>query len=247
MNERRNEIFNIISIEPKVSVKKLSNILGVSEVTIRKDLSALEEEGVLKRTHGGAVQMASSSIEKRLSFRQNEKQRIAEEASKLVLPGETILLEAGSTNTVLAKEISKKSGVHIITNSLYITYMLKDTLQVKVTLLGGELQQDSEAMVGPLTTLSLSKIAVDKAFIGMDGFSEKLGFTCGDFFRAEVGKEMCKRAEKTIVLADSSKFDNIGVTPVVELNDVYMVISDKDITKEKLSILKKHNVNTIIV
>jgi DeoR/GlpR family transcriptional regulator of sugar metabolism len=66
--------------------------------------------------------------------------------------------------------------------------------------------------------LSLSKIAVDKAFIGMDGFSEKLGFTCGDFIRAEVGKEMSKRAEKTIVLADSSKFDNIGVTPVVELN-----------------------------
>jgi Transcriptional regulators of sugar metabolism len=125
--------------------------------------------------------------------------------------------------------------------------MLKEIPKVKVTLLGGELQQDSEAMVGPLTKLSLSKIAVDKAFIGMDGFSEKLGFTCGDFFRAEVGKEMCKRAEKIIVLADSSKFDNIGVTPVVELSGVYMVITDKDITDEKLRILKKNNVSTIIV
>lgn len=246
MNKRRNEIFNIVSKKPKVTVKELANILDVSEVTIRKDLSSLEEEGLLKRTHGGAVQMSSNSIEKRMLFRKEEKIKIAKEAAKLISQGETILIEAGSTNAVLASELLNKKGVHIITNSLYITEILKDNTNVKVTLLGGELQDKSEALVGPLTTLCLSKVAVDKAFIGMDGFSEKVGFTCGDFFRAEVGREMWRRAEKTIILAESSKFDNIGATSVIELTEAYMVITDKDISEDKLNILEKNNIKTII-
>lgn len=247
MNERQTKIFDIISKTPTVSVKELSLEMKVSEVTIRKDLSSLENEGLLKRTHGGAVQMASNSIEKRIMFRYEEKLKISKEAAKLVNDGETILIESGSTNAVLAKELSNKSKIHIITNSLYIAESLKDNKNVKVTLLGGELQVESETMVGPLTKLCLSMIGVNKAFIGMDGFSEKLGFTCGDFSRAEVGKEMCLRAENVIILAESSKFDNVGMTPVVDISKVNMVITNKEISKNKLSILEKNNIKTIIV
>ena len=247
MNERQNKIFDIVSKKPSVTVKELSLSLGVSEVTIRKDLSSLENEGLLKRTHGGAAQMASNSIEKRMLFRYEEKLRIAKEAAKLVSDDEVVLIEAGSTNAVLAKELACKKRVHIITNSLYISQMLKENNNVKVTLLGGELQRESETMVGPLTKLCLSIVGVHKAFIGMDGFSEKLGFTCGDFLRAEVGKEMCQRAEKVIILAESSKFDNIGATPVAELSHVSIVITDKDLSKEKLNILQNNNIQTIIV
>jgi len=247
LNERRNEIFSIISKQPKVTVKELSGMLEVSEVTVRKDLTALEHEGILKRTHGGAVQIISNSIEQRMLFRTEEKLMIAKEAAKLILPGETVLIEAGSTNTVLASELSTVNGIHIITNSLYIMEMLKDNDNVKVTLLGGELQRESESMVGPLTILCLSKVAVHKAFIGMDGFSEKLGFTCGDFLRAEVGREMWRRADKTIILAESSKFDNIGATPVMALSEVDMVITDKELSEEKIRILEENNIETIII
>lgn len=247
MNERQIKIFKIISKSPTVSVKKLSLELKVSEVTIRKDLSHLEKEGLLKRTHGGAVQIASDSIEKRMMFRYEEKLKISREAAKLVEDGETILIESGSTNAILAKELLNKNKIHIITNSLYIGEILKNKKNIKVTLLGGELQEESETMVGPITKLCLSMIAVNKAFIGMDGFSEKLGFTCGDFSRAEVGKEMCSRAKRTIVLAESSKFDNVGMTPVVDISNVNMVITDKGISKSKLSILEKNNIKTITV
>lgn len=247
MNERQTKIFELISKSPTVTVKELSLELKVSEVTIRKDLSVLENEGLLKRTHGGAVQMDSDSIEQRIIFKYEDKLKISKEAAKLVEDGETVLIEAGSTNAVLAKELSNKNRIHIITNSLYIAEMLKNNRNIKVTLLGGELQEESETMVGPLTKLCLSMIAVDKAFIGIDGFSEKLGFTCGDFLRAEVGKEMCYRAENIIVLADSSKFENVGITSVVDTSKVKIVITDDAISENKLDILQKNNIKTIIV
>jgi DeoR/GlpR family transcriptional regulator of sugar metabolism len=222
-------------------------MLKISEVTIRKDLTVLENQGLLRRTHGGATQIASNSIEKRMLFRYEEKLKIAKEAVKLIANRETILIEASSTNAVLAKELANNINIHIITNSVFISHMLNQYENVKLTVIGGELQRESEAMVGPLAKLCLSKICVDKAFIGMDGFSEELGFTCGDFLRAEVGREMCQKAEKVIILAESSKFDNTGVTSVTELSKVSMVITDKDISEEKLNILKKHNIKTIIV
>lgn len=247
MNERQHTIFNIISEKPRVSVKELAITLGVSEVTIRKDLSSLENEGLLKRTHGGAVQMASNSTEERIRFRYVEKLKLAKEAARFIQHGESILLEAGSTNAVFAAELSQKKDIHIITNSLFISESLKNNRNTKVTLLGGELQQDAEALVGPLTKLCLSKICVDKAFIGMDGFSEKMGFTCGNFLRAEIGKEMCQRAQKVFILAESSKFDNVGATPVADLSQIYMVITDKGLEKNKLRVLENNNIKTIIV
>lgn len=247
MNERQNEIFDILSKKPKVTVTELSTMLKISEVTIRKDLTTLESQGLLKRIHGGATQIASNSIEKRMFFRYEEKLKIAKEAAKFIDNGESILIEAGSTNAVLAKELANNINIHIITNSVFIAHMLNQYENVKLTVIGGEFQSESEAMVGPLAKLCLSKIYVNKAFIGMDGFSEKLGFTCGDFLRAEVGREMCQKAEKVIILAESSKFDNTGVTSMTELSNVSMVITDKDIPEEKLNILKKHNIQTIIV
>ncbi|MDF2989333.1 MAG: sugar metabolism transcriptional regulator [Eubacterium sp.] len=247
MKDRQEKIFSIISRQPEVSVKELSVILGVSEVTIRKDLAQLEDEGVLKRIHGGAVQLSSDSIEKRMLFRYKEKLKIAQEAVKLVNDGDTILVEAGSTNAVFAKELATCRKVHIITNSLYIPRILKEYHNVQVTVTGGNLQNESEAMVGPIAKTALSGIFVNKAFLGMDGFSESLGFTCGDFLRAEIGNVMGHRAEKIIVLAEASKFENTGLTSVVELSRVDTVITDRNISNDKLKILKKHNINTVIV
>lgn len=246
MNERQNEIFDIVSKKPTVTVKELSKILVVSQVTIRKDLSLLENQGLLRRTHGGAMQIASNSIEKRIHYRYDEKLKIVKEAVKLIEDGENVLIEAGSTNAILAKELANKKGIHVITNSLYIAQMFTDNKNVKISILGGDIQQESQTIVGPLAKLCLSRIAVNKAFIGMDGFSEKLGFTCGDFLRAEVGKEMCYRAEKVIVLAESSKFDNVGFTSIVELSKVSLVITDKQINKEKLRILEENNIKVTV-
>lgn len=247
MKERQDKIFAIFAERPNVTVKELSVLLNVSEVTVRKDLSALENSGVLKRTHGGVAQVSSDSIEKRLQFRYNEKLKIAKEAVELVEDGDCILIEAGSTNAVFARELAEKKEVKIITNSLYIPRILKGRRNVHITVLGGYFQPEAEAMVGPLAKLLLSNISVNKAFIGMDGFSEKLGFTCGDFMRAEIGREMCDKAEKVFILSESSKFENTGLTTVAEFTNVNTVISDKDIPPKAIDILKMHQINTIIV
>lgn len=247
MKERQNKIFSILMEQPKVTVKELSDLLKVSEVTVRKDLSQMEDDGILKRTHGGAAQISPDSIEKRMLIRYNEKLKLAKEAVKLVEDGETILIEAGSTNAVFARELADNREVNIITNSLYIAGLMKGYHNVQVTVLGGTLQNDAQAMVGPLAKLALSQICVSKAFIGMSGFTESLGFTCTDFLRAEIGREMSLRAQEVIVIAEASKFNQTGVTSIVELEEVDIVISELGLADEKLKMLKKHRVQTILI
>jgi DeoR/GlpR family transcriptional regulator of sugar metabolism len=248
VKKRQDTIFSILAERPQVTVKELSVLLGVSEVTIRKDLNVLENEGILKRTHGGAAQISSDSIEKRMLFRYNEKLKIAKEAVKLVEHGETLLIEAGSTNAVFAKELaSSGKEVHIITNSLYLPRLVKGYGNMHVTVIGGNVQSEAEALVGPLAKLVLQTLYVNKAFIGMDGFSANLGFTCGDFLRAEIGREMSQRAEKVIILAESSKFNNTGVTSVVELSRIHAVISDGDLPEQTRALLQNHHIHTIII
>ncbi|AAK79398.1 DeoR/GlpR family transcriptional regulator of sugar metabolism [Clostridium acetobutylicum] len=246
MNLRQNKIFNIIVKSPKITVKELSKLLSVSEVTIRKDLSSLEEERLIKRIHG-AAEISSDSIESKILSKYEEKLRIAKEGIKFVDNGDTILIEAGSTNALLAKQISEARNVHIITNSLYIAENLKLKENVKITLIGGELQKEGDALVGPVAKACLNEVIVDKAFIGMDGFSKELGFCCSDFFRAEIAKEMCSKANKVIVLGEASKFENVGVTLTAKFNEVYTVITDTKISKENMNILKENKVRTLVV
>lgn len=247
MKERQEKIFSILVEKPKVTVKELSSLLRVSEVTIRKDLAQMDRDGVLKRMHGGAAQVSSDSIEKRMLIRYDDKLKIAREAVKLVEDGETVLIEAGSANSVFAKELAENREVNIITNSLHIARLVKGYGNVQVTVIGGNLQSEAEAMVGPLARLALSQICVRKAFIGVSGLSESLGFTCSDFLRAEIGREMSARAEQVIVLADSSKFENAGVTTIVELPRVNMVITDQGIPESKRNLLRKNNIHVIAV
>ncbi len=247
MKERQNIIFSILTEKPKVTVKELSDRLLVSEVTIRKDLSQMENDGIIKRIHGGAAQISSESIEKRMLIRYNEKLKLAKEAVKLMKDGETILIEAGSTNSVFARELAEHREVNIITNSLYIAGLMKSYQNVQVTVLGGNLQNDAQAMVGPLAKLALSQLCVSKAFIGMSGFTESLGFTCTDFLRAEIGREMSLRAQEVIVIAEAAKFDQIGMTSIVELDKVSTVITEKEIAEDKLKVLMKHNIQTLLI
>jgi DeoR/GlpR family transcriptional regulator of sugar metabolism len=174
------------------------------------------------------------------------KQRIAERAAQLVEPGETILIESGSTNALLARKLAETQDVTIITNSYFIASFVRDLPRAKIILLGGDYQPDAELCVGPLARQALESFYVDKLFIGSDGFSEE-GFTNMDLLRAEVASAMARRANRTIVLTDSSKFSTRGVSRQRAFSEVSLVITDDGIPDFARQLLKKSKVELITV
>lgn len=242
MNERQLSILNMVANSPKINVASLSKEFGVSQVTIRQDLRTLESNGMLKRFHGGAMPVSDDDMMKRLSFNFDVKTAIAREAASLVNNGETVLIESGSTNVLLAVELAKKNDVTIITNSAFISRYVRGMNNIKIILLGGDYQHESEVLVGPLTRKCLKEFHVDKVFIGVDGFSPDTGFTCVNLMRAEVARAMADQADKVIVVTDSTKFNMIGVACQFKAEEVDIVITDTNITAKDLEILKSFNI-----
>lgn len=246
MNKRQMQILRDISTNEKITVLELSEKYQVSQVTIRSDLKALECKGLIKRIHGGASSLSDENIANRLRFNYETKLRIADRAAQMVEPGETILIESGSTNALLARKIGESMDVTIITNSFFIANFVRDLPRVKVILLGGDYQPNAEICVGPLTRQSLQSFYVDKLFIGSDGFSEE-GFTSIDMQRAEVAHAMCKRAKQTIILTDSSKFFVRGVSRQLSLSELSKVITDDGIPDHARQLLSNNNVEIMTV
>lgn len=178
---------------------------GVSEVTIRQDLNTLEKQSYLRRTHGFAVPLDSDDVETRMMNNYTVKRELADYAASLVSDGETVFIENGSCNALLARRLGEQSGITIITVSSYIAHLLKDAL-CDVILLGGIYQKKSESVVGPLTRLYVQQVHFSKAFIGIDGWLPDTGFTGRDMMRSDVVNAVLEKGSEAIVLTDSSKF-----------------------------------------
>ena len=167
MTDRQTKILEIVNQKKKVEVATLSQMLEVSQVTIRKDLDALEELNFLTREHGYATMKNMSDIGNRMAFCYETKQRIAEKASEIISDGETIMVESGSSCALLVKYLSEtKKDITVITNSSYIARFIRETEGgvTKVIVLGGEYQKEAEVMVGPLVKTCAEAFYVDKKF-----------------------------------------------------------------------------------
>lgn len=247
MNDRRMQILKDVSTNEKATVAELATKYKVTQVTIRSDLKALEASGLIKRVHGGASNRSEERISNRLDTNYLVKVRIAERAAQMVEPGETILIESGSTNALLAKRLGETKDVTIVTNSCFIANYVRDLPRVKIVLLGGDYQPDAEVTYGPLTRQALQSFYVDKMFIGSDGYSEENGFTCVNLQRAEVASAMARRANKSIVLTDSSKFSQRGVATQLSLSEVSIVVTDEGIPENARKTISRHNIELITV
>lgn len=247
-NERQLRIISLLQSQEKVSVSELTAEFGVSLVTVRQDLKKLEDQGVLKRTHGGAVAVDNGyDTSTRMWNNYEKKQRIVQRAAGLVSDGETIIIETGSTCSLLARELATKRGITIITNSVFLCNFVRACSSLDVVLLGGSFQHDAEANVGPLTKLGLAQFSVDKCFIGADAISEDKGVSTINLFRAEVARAMAKSAKKMIVLATSDKVGASAVASSFPLASVHTVITDKDLSREGRSLLDGAGVEVITV
>ncbi|MBB6479794.1 DeoR/GlpR family DNA-binding transcription regulator [Spirochaeta isovalerica] len=226
MINRHEQILNIVNRENEVSVNRLAELLKVSLVTIRSDLRALEEEKLLMRTHGGAALPPVDDITHRLSINFPTKKRIAAAAADLVKDGETILLEAGSTISLMARFLAERKDLNVITNNAFVARQFKNSLSVNVILMGGLFQKESETLVGPLVAEYLSYYNFSKVFLGMDGFTSDEGLMCRDLERAEVMARFVEKGETIYVLSDSGKFGKTAVRTVCPPGDIDCIITD---------------------
>ena len=246
MNSRQQTILQLVIDKGRMSVSELAKMTGVSEVTIRQDLNLLEKQSYLRRTHGFAVPLDSEDVETRMMNNFALKRELADFAASLVRPGETVFIENGSSNALLARALATQPDITIITVSSYIAHLLKET-PGEVILLGGIYQKKSESMVGPLTRQYIQQVHFSKAFIGIDGWQPETGFTGRDMMRADIVNAVLEKGSEAIVLTDSSKFGAIHPYPLGPMNKFNRVITDDNLSTEKQLQLEQSGLTVNIV
>jgi DeoR/GlpR family transcriptional regulator of sugar metabolism len=226
--ERRQRILAIVGAQGRVRIAELVDVLGVSEPTIRKDLSLLERERQLRRTHGGAIAVRprfEPTIGDRSMLHAEAKDLIARECAAQIARGDSVFLDSGTTVQRIARLIDQ-DHVNILTNSLGVATVLADEPpSVRHTLLGGTVRSLGGTVVGPIALETLTRFAVNVAFIGASGFSES-GISVADVAEAQVKQAVIERARKVVVPIDSSKFGLADFITVCRLDRVDLVVTE---------------------
>lgn len=229
--ERHGRILEHVQKKKTVTVAELSRLLDVSEVTVRKDLIKLEQEGLLSRVHGGASVAHFLPLERSFTEKQGErveeKARIARQALAHIQPGDTLILGAGTTTMELAKLLGQIPDLTIVTNAVNIAMELNSHGAHHVILIGGEMRAKSFALVGPVAEDNLKKLSVSKCFIGADGIHEDDGLSTLSLAEGKANRIMMERSRKVYVLADHTKFGETHFSSFADLSDVDRIVTDR--------------------
>ncbi len=228
--ERRAWILERLAEEGAVRTEALARALGVSEVTVRKDLAALAAEGLLHRVHGGAVSrpraLFNPSFEEKRHHRVEAKRAIAEEALARIEENDALLLDAGTTTLALAGLLKRAfRRLFVLTNSVPIALELAGT-PFELVLTGGTVRHHSGALIGPAAVATLEAYQVDKAFLGATGVSLEKGYTTPNPIEAETKAAMLRSARERYVLADGSKLGHATLARFAKLEEVDELITD---------------------
>lgn len=239
--ERHKKILEQLEKENTVRISELSKSLGVTRQTVRRDLSELDKAGLIKKVHGGAL-LSRTNIEPSFSTRDStsvvEKDIIGKKAADFVEDGDAIFLDIGTTTLSMAKNLSHKKNLTVITNSLLIAMELANLKEIKVILSGGELRGEELSLSGPISNKSIQDIFIDKAFIGVGGLSLENGFTDFHLGESEFRRMMIKNAQKSFALADHSKIDIVAIFKSADIHEIDVLITDIMTPKSVISHLK---------
>jgi DeoR/GlpR family transcriptional regulator of sugar metabolism len=252
--QRRRLILDELARTRTVGVAELSRDFGVSEVLIRRDLSRMHEQGLLKRIHGGAVALphgTTATIDNlpRITNRE-ERERVGRAAAEMICPGDRIIFDSGETCLQVARHISGDLLTHgqltAITSSLPIVYELGPWKGVHVLLLGGIYLPDHQMVVGPQTVQDLQGLHADRMFLGADGLTGAHGLTTANVLEAEAERAMVKAASQVIAVADSSKIGRIGLATILPLNQINILITDQSAPAAFVSELRDLGVQVVL-
>lgn len=244
--QREKEILSLLVNRRRIEVTELSALLGVSQVTIRKDLDQLEKMHLIRRVHGFAELSSEDDINSRLAWHYEEKTKIAEKAAELIQDGDTVFIENGSCCALAALAIARtKKNVTIVTNSAFIADYIRPEANGQIVLLGGIYQKESQCLVGPMIRDCVMNYHVKYCMIGTDGWSERTGFTNKDQMRAQAVRDMSASAEQIVILTESEKFNAAGTVPLNLSRCQVSVLTDSRIPADVREKLKKQQIEII--
>ncbi|MDY5845049.1 MAG: DeoR/GlpR family DNA-binding transcription regulator [Bariatricus sp.] len=252
MQERRNVILQELNEYGKVKVADLSKKLECSEVTIRNDIKSMDKEGLLKRTHGGAIRL-EDKVQRKYSaesiYRNTERKRqIAACAYEYIEDRDTIIIDDASNSFYLALYIKEhpEKRIAVVTNSLLVGNELAGVRHVELYLIGGHVGGHLAATMGESALQNMEQFHVDKGFIGVHSINFDVGLTSIATPQMQVKRAILKSASQVYVLADSSKFGGGYVSVICPVKDVYKIITDSQIGKEYIRKAEKEQIPLVV-
>lgn len=251
INERHDLIIKELDAKGSVSVTDLSTMLNVSEVTIRKDLTMLEQKNVLYRAHGKAIKINPYINDRDVNIK--EKQNIAEKiaigrrAAEMIEANDSIIIASGTTVQFFACEVHPSGHLTVITSALNVASILSKDRNTEVIQLGGIVRGSSLSAVGCDTERMLENFSGTKLFIGVDGLDVEYGLSTTNLLEANLNRAMIRSAQKTIVLTDSTKFGRRGFSRICDVDEVNQIITDPGIPQHILDELRQRGIDVIIV
>ncbi len=250
LNERQSKILESLETKKYISVNELSDKLKVSVVTIRKDLTLLEQEGYLHRTHGGASKQMRYVFDQTVTEKEtqnvDEKTRIITKALDFIKENEFIILSSGTTVNLLAQKLYGFRNLTVLTPSLRVALEVCKNPNVNTIHLGGEVRKNSTSTIGVLAEETLSNFSCTTLFLGIEGIDLDYGLSSTNVGEAHLNKKMMERVDKTIVLADSSKIHKRGFGFICYVEKVDMLITDSNVDPEFVEELEKRGVEVVI-
>lgn len=248
---RRERMLEELLRNGSATVGTLSGAFAVSEATIRRDLEALERDGLLRRTHGGAVPVEAgafeSSVQERATLHIAEKRRIGAAAASLIEGGDTIAMTGGTTAMQVALSIRQQANLTVVTNAVNVVMELAKRPNITVVSTGGRLRPNTLELVGPLTEQTLQDIFVDKAFIGVNGLTVAEGLTTFDETEAVISRIMIRAARRVIVVADHSKLNHVAFARMGDIGQMHTLITDCAADPEILAELRRTGTEVMVV
>ncbi len=251
LEERRQIILQLIAEHGRVAVADLSARFDVSEVTIRADLQALAERGLLIRTYGGAISptygLQELSLLQRRQQHISEKQRIGAAGAALVADGEVVFLDSSSTAIAVAQHLKARRDLTLITNNLVIAQEMLGLSNITVVMPGGTLHHDTVSLIGPDSLTFLNKYHIHKGFFGAYGLNLTAGLTDGSAPESEIKRPLAALCHKVIVVADATKWGRIGVTSYAALADADLIITDTGAPADMVAQVRAAGVEVLLV
>ncbi len=251
VSERHKVILDILRVQGSVSVLDLAERLNVSEVTIRKDLTTLECQNLLYRTHGKAIPISPYIGDRHINEKEKqavlEKSAIGREAANLIYDNDSIIIASGTTILYAAKEMADKRGLTVVTASVTVSSVLSQNKYIDVVQLGGLVRESSVSVVGSFAENMLKLFNCSKLFMGADGLDLDFGVTTTNLMEANLNRMMMDTAQKTILLIDSTKFGKKGFSKICGVEEIDHIITDSGISQAYVDNLRERGVEVTIV
>ncbi|PID51367.1 MAG: transcriptional regulator [Pasteurellales bacterium] len=249
-NTRLQNILTLVEELDYISVSDLVEKFNVSAVTIRKDLTFLEQQGYLYRNHGGASKKSSHTFERSIDTKKEinaqQKKAIAQKAVSFIEENDSIILTSGTTIYQMAKEMRNVKNLTVLTPSLPVAFELCKNNDINLIQLGGEVRKSSASVIGAFSESLLKEFSCNKLFLGIDGISIDFGISTSNIAEASLNKKMIEVAEQIYILGDSSKICKKGFGKICEINKIDCFITDKNIKDKQKQYLEAYGVNVII-